>query len=109
MILLNTTFCVDANIAEPFVEFIKDIYLPTAEVVKMYAPLLCELRCQTDDNPKQPTRTFALQMRAPSQHVADFFKNDILPNIYHEIGQKWALGVVMFESVLDVIHDPLKE
>lgn len=111
MILLNTTFSVDNNIADDFIGFIREAYIPIAHASGLYAALLTELRAPTEDNAltHEHTRTFALQMRAPSQRIATEFHDDVLPNIYHEMGSMWGMGVAMFESTLDVLHDPSKQ
>lgn len=112
MILLNTTFGVDANLADDFLDFIRQTYIPLGYASGLYAALLTEVRI---DEPtvnimtQEPTRSFALQMRAPSQAIADDFRRDIQPRLYHEIGKSWGMGVGLFESVLDVLHDPDKE
>lgn len=110
MVLFNTTFSVDAGLADAFVEFVVNVYLPAAEVSDMYAPLLTELCGRNESGMNgQPTRTFALQLRAQSHKVIDEFKEDVLPELYHLIGSQWGMGVAMFESVLDVVHDPARK
>lgn len=111
MILLNTTFGVDANIAADFIEFIRRAYIPVAEASGLYGALLTEVRDNPSENAltHQPVRTFALQMRAPSQKTVDEFRADVVPCLYHEIGSAWGMGVGIFETTLDVIHDPAKK
>lgn len=107
MILFNTTFGVDADIAETFITFIKDVYLPLAEESHFYAFLLTELKASSENNALtgQKTRTFALQMRVPSVKDLDEFRSDVLPEVYGLIGKQWGPAVAMFESALDVIYD----
>lgn len=107
MILLNTTFCVDDNIVAPFIDFIREVYLPLADSSSLHSALLTEVRVAPETNTLtgQPSRSFALQLRAPSQEAADEFRRDILPEIYALIGKQWGAGVGMFESVLDVVYD----
>lgn len=105
MILVNTTFCVDSAIAQDFINFIADRYIPLSSASGLYAPLLTEMRCPPETDTPVPPRTFALQMRAPSQKTLDEFRQSVLPGIYRRIGAKWGMGVAMFESTLDVIHD----
>lgn len=110
MILFNTTFAVDSNQADDFIEFIRDTYIPMAEMSGIYGLLLSELHGETSDNTitGQPVRTFALQMRVPSDEAMTDFHEQVLPNIYHVIGESWGMGVSMFESKLDVIYDHSK-
>ena len=107
MILFNTTFCADDNIVGPFIDFIRDVYIPLADSSDMYSVLLTEIRSTSETNALtgQPTRSFALQMRVPSQEKAEEFRHDILPEIYRLIGEQWGAGVGMFESILDVVYD----
>ena len=107
MILFNTTFSVDANVADAFNRFISDVYVPLAEESKLYSILLTEMRAPAEKNllSGQPTRTFALQMRAPSAKELEEFRSDVIPEIYGLIGKQWGPAVAMFESTLDVIYD----
>ncbi|MCM1067307.1 MAG: DUF4286 family protein [Muribaculaceae bacterium] len=107
MILLNTTFSVDDSIVLPFIDFIRDVYVSLAESSGMHSCLLSELRVPQERNALTDanTRTFALQMRAPSDAAVEEFRTDILPEIYRLMGSRWGMGVAMFESTLDVIHD----
>lgn len=110
MILFNTTFAVDSNKTDEFIEFIRDTYIPMAEMSGIYGLLLAELHGETSDNTftGQPVRTFALQMRVPTEEAMTDFHDQVLPNIYHAIGESWGMGVSMFESKLDVIYDHSK-
>lgn len=110
MILLNTTFSVDGSVAEAFIDFIRETYIPLAADSGMYATLLTEVRMPDDDREAAAgARTFAVQMRARTQADADAFRADILPRLYELIGRTWGMSVAMFESTLDVIHDPEKK
>ncbi len=111
MILVNTTFCVDSNIATPFIDFIREVYLPLADSSGMRSALLSELRTPVEQNNDagQQTRTFALQMQIPSQKALEDFNADVLPEIYRLMASQWGLGVAMFESTLDIIHDHSKK
>ncbi len=108
MILFNTTYCIDASAAETFMNFICDRYIPAAIEAGMRAPLLTEVRGAADTNALsgEPTRTFALQMRASSQELLDSFTSDILPRLYNEAGALLGNKIALFESVLDIVHDP---
>ena len=110
MILFNTTFAVDANHVDDFKSFIIDTYIPMADMSQLYGMLLTELHGDAGVNSLtgQKVRTFALQMRAPSQKAMDEFHDQVLPNIYHVIGESWGMGVSMFESRLDVVYDHSK-
>ena len=107
MILFNTTFAVDADKAEDFKTFIIDTYIPMAEMSGLYGILLTEMHGEAGTNSLtgQPVRTFALQMRAPTQDAMTEFHDHVLPNIYYVVGESWGLGVSMFESRLDVVYD----
>ncbi len=109
MILINTTFCVHSKLSPAFIDFVIHTYLPLSESSGLHSALLTEMRspAETDITGDVP-RTFALQMRAPSQSVLDEFRNDILPRIYELINKQWGMGVALFESTLDVLHDPSK-
>ena len=111
MILLNITFAVNSDISGDFIDFIRDTYIPLAESSGLYASLLTEVRTepQTDALTGTPTRTLALQMRAPSQSVADEFEADVLPRILTLIGSTWGQAVAMFCTTLDVLHDPSRK
>lgn len=111
MILLNTTFSVDDSVVLPFIDFIRDVYISLAESSGMHSCLLTELRVPQERNTLTDanSRTFALQMRAPSDSVADDFRADILPEIYRLMASRWGMSVAMFESTLDVIHDSAKK
>lgn len=113
MILFNTTFCVDANIAPDFIEYVREAYIPIAEASDLHSALLTEVRVPDGTDTRgingQPTRSLALQMRAPSERILEEFRRDVLPNIYHSIGSQWGMGVAMFESTLDVLHDPSRK
>lgn len=111
MILINTTFCVDATIGNDFITFVRDTYIPLAQDSGLHSLLLTEMREREDDQqPEQaPTRTFALQMRAPSQDAINDFANDVLPRIYEYIGKTWGQRVIPFESMLDVLVDSNKK
>lgn len=111
MILFNTTFSVDSNIADAFISFISEVYVPLAEESSLYAMLLTEMRAPSEENTltRQPSRTFALQMRAPSDKAIEEFRNDVLPEIYSLIGKQWGPSVAMFESTLNVIYDHKRE
>ena len=106
MILFNTTFCVDSAIAPAFIAFVKDTYLPLATGSGLHSVLLTEMRAaaEPDASGKLP-RTLALQMRAPSDKVLNDFRSDILPALYESMARQWGMGVAMFESILDVLHD----
>lgn len=110
MILFNTTFAVDSNIADDFIEFIRDTYIPLAEGSDLYGFLLTEMHGEASTNSLtgENVRTFALQMRSPSRKIMDEFRQSILPNIYQYI-TNWGMGVSMFESQLDVVYDHSKK
>lgn len=103
MILVNTTFSIEPTAVSSFIGFITGIYVPAAEKDGMYGLLLCEMREREESN--DPHRTFALQMRAPSQELLDAFSSGTLPKLYRYIGRKWGRKIALFETVLDVIHD----
>lgn len=107
MILCNTTFCVDDNIARDFCEFVRDVYIAIAEESAFHAFVLSELRVPTETNTLtgQPTHTLALQMKAGSQADVDKFKEGELPAIYKEMGRRWGPAVTMFETELDILFD----
>lgn len=111
MILFNTTYCVDDNVAGDFLDFICNTYLPVALESGLYDPLLTELRGIGEPNALtgQPTRTFALQLRIPSQEIFDSFAADVLTELQTFVNRTWGGGVTMFESTLDVIYDPRKK
>ncbi|MDE6196257.1 MAG: DUF4286 family protein [Muribaculaceae bacterium] len=111
MILINTTFSVDANIADAFTGFIRDTYIPLASESGLGDALLSELRVEPEMNitTGQNARTFALQMRAPSQKVLDEFRNDVVPRIYAFMGATWGTGAAFFETTLDILYDPAKK
>ena len=109
MILINTTFCVDKGISEEFISFLRDTYIPLAKDSGMYAMLLSEMREQEQDPHQSPTRTLALQMRAPSSAVADAFCEDVLTQLYNYIVETWGQRVVLFETILDVLVDSAKQ
>lgn len=104
MILVNTTFSIEPSAADSFINFITRTYIPAAEKDGMYALLLSEMREREDSNDSH--RTFALQMRSPSQELLDAFSSATLPKLYRFIGRKWGQRIALFETVLDVIHDP---
>lgn len=104
MILVNTTFSIEPSAATSFIDFITRTYIPAAEKDGMYALLLSEMREREDSSDTH--RTFALQMRAPSQELLDAFSSGTLPKLYRFIGRKWGQKIALFETVLDVIHDP---
>lgn len=110
MILINTTFSVDAGIAPAFIDFLRDTYIPLGQQCGMYAPLVSELRghAEADINGNVP-RTIAIQMRAPSATHLGEFRNDVLPSVHRTIASRWGMGVAMFESVLDVLLDPERQ
>lgn len=105
MMLLNTTFAVDANIARDFIRFIDKEFLPVAASEGLYSALLCNIRTATEKNllTGQPTLCYALQMRAPSPEHADKFKTDRLPELYTEISRRWPSAVAFFETTMDVV------
>lgn len=103
MILVNTTFSIESSAAASFTDFITETYIPTAEKAGMYGLLLCEVRER--ENGDGTHRTFALQMRAPSQLALDRFSSGPLTKMYRFIGRKWGQRIALFETVLDVIHD----
>ncbi len=110
MILYNTTFSVDDNIVLPFVDFIRDVFIPLAQESGLHSGLLTELRVTPEKNSitGENTRTFALQLRAPSQDALDEFRSDVLPELYRLASAQWGMGLAFFESTLDVIHDTNK-
>lgn len=110
MILVNTTFSVDENIADAFLDFLRDVYISIAEESEFHSFILSELRVPREPNAMtaRKARTFALQMRAPSQKAVDRFREDELPVLYKEIGSRWGFAVSMFESTLDVLFDTKK-
>jgi len=103
MILVNTTFSIESSAVASFTDFITKTYIPAAEKAGMYDLLLCEVRERENGNGTH--RTFALQMRAPSQDALDGFSAGPLAKMYRFIGRKWGQRIALFETVLDVIHD----
>lgn len=110
MILFNTTFAVDGNHADGFIDFIRDSYIPAAAESGLYGMLLTEMHGEASTNSLtgQKVRTFALQMRAPSAAKMSHFHDNVLPAIYNSIARTWGMGVSMFESKLDVVYDYTK-
>lgn len=104
MILVNTTFSVERTAVSSFTDFITKTYIPAAEKSGMYGLLLSEMREREESDGSH--RTFALQMRAPSQAALDAFASGPLTKFYRFISRKWGMKIAMFETVLDVIHDP---
>ncbi len=107
MILFNTTFAVDADKADEFIDFVRDIYIPAADKSGLYGMLLTEMHGEASTNSLtgQHVRTFAMQMRAPSATIMTDFHDRVLPGIYSQIARAWGMGVSMFESQLDVVYD----
>lgn len=103
MILTNTTFCVDSSVAEDVVRFLHGTYFRLASGAGLYNLLLSEMRSRDDES--GDSRTYALQMRAPSQAVLDAFAGTCLPKIYGYMAHTWGRKVSVFETVLDVIHE----
>ncbi len=110
MILFNTTYCVDKPCANSFIDFLRDTYIPEAEKAGLYAPLLTEMRGSGEPNALTgaETRTFALQMRVPSEETFKEFREKTQPKLYAELGKNFGSSAALFESALDVIHDPAK-
>lgn len=105
MILLNTTFSIDASDADAFRHYIIDEFIPRALKAGMYNMLLTSVRDREAQPALAPSRTFALQFRAPSQQAYDDFATHTLPLLTRYIKRKWAGKIAMFDTVLDVIHD----
>ncbi|MCX4263293.1 MAG: DUF4286 family protein [Muribaculaceae bacterium] len=105
MILLNTTFSIDASAADAFKQYIIEEFVPRAEKAGMYNILLTGVRDRETQPALAPSRTFALQFRAPSQQVYDEFAAHTLPLVTRYIKRKWAGKIAMFDTVLDVVHD----
>lgn len=111
MILFNTTYCIDKPCADAFIEYLRDVYIPAAEELGFYAPLITEMRGPGEPNALTgaETRTFALQLRVPSEDVFNKFQTSVLPGLYSTLGKQFGSSVALFESALDVIHDPSKK
>lgn len=110
MILFNTTFAVDTRFADAFIDFIRGTYIPEAEKWNAYGILLTEMQSIDTDGglEEQQVRTFALQLRIPSEEIFENFHNNAVISMYGLISKTWGAGVCMFESRLDVIYDHTK-
>ena len=108
MILLNTTFSIDASAAGAFTEYIIGQFIPRASEAGMYNILFTAVRDREAQPPLAPSRTFALQFRAPSQQLYDDFAAHVLPLLIRYMKRKWAGKIAMFDTVLDVVHDSSK-
>lgn len=113
MILINTTFCVDSPMADTFIDFIKDTYIPLALSSGLHSPLLTRINAGEENSKNELTgaesSSYALQMRAPSADILAEFRADILPNLYYVMGESWGPSIQLFETELEVVYDPAKD
>lgn len=108
MILLNATFCVDEPLESELVDFLKQKYIGTAYAAGLYRGLLTKIRAPHELNSISGNYTvsYALQLRAPSDAVADNFSTRILPELLAALPAALQQAVNIYCTELDIIHDP---
>ena len=109
MILSNITFCVDKAISPAFVDFLRNVFIPASDAEGLHSHLVSEVRVPSEEGEENPARTFALQMRAPSEETLEKFNSDTLPRLLNEAHSRWGMGVATFATTLDIVHDPAKK
>ncbi len=107
MILYNTTFCIDEHLETEFIDFAKDIFIPSAYACGLGKGLLSKIRAPKEMNSLsgQPTVNYALQFRAPSENVCSDFANDVLPRLFEAMGKNLQQGINIYCTLLDIVHD----
>lgn len=101
MILLNTTFLVHKSIEKPFISWLNDTYIPTAEKSGIFIePLLSRVLIESDPE----ATSYALQMRAQSHDDANNWHEQdatILKNIIFKL---WGEKVLHFTTFMEIIN-----
>lgn len=107
MILYNTTFCVDEPFENELVDFIKEIYIPSAYACGMYKALLTKIRAPKEQNGLNGNLTvnYALQLRAPSDEVCRDFSDELVPRLFESMGRELQQALNVYCTTLDVVHD----
>lgn len=99
MILYNTTFFGASEVKADFVEFLRDIYMPTLESEGMERPLAAEIR----GGDSEEGFRIAVQCLVDSEErLADFCAN-VQPALLQEAFDRWGKKVLCMPSVMDCI------
>lgn len=104
MYLFNTTFQVDDAIASDFIDFLRDEYIKVAcSGCGFVQPLLTKVMAAKDAVTGEPSKRYALQMRAPSRRILDDFMTGTCPELLRLISDRWGMRVLFFSSVLEIM------
>ena len=101
MILLNTTFLVHKSIEQPFIAWLNDTYIPTAEKSGIFTePLLSRVLIETDPE----ATSYALQMRAHSHEDANNWHDQDATILKNSIFKLWGEKVLHFSTFMEFIN-----
>ncbi len=100
MILLNTTFLVHKSIEQPFIDWVHETYIPSAEKSGIFTdPILSRVLIETDPE----ATSYALQMRAQSHSDADRWHNNEACLLKDAQARIWGERMLHFTTFMEII------
>lgn len=99
MILLNTTFHVHRSIDNLFVEWVKQIYIPTAQSAGLSNVLFSRILTNTDPE----GTSYAVQLHATDKDKATFWHDTDAARLKEELATRWGERVLYFTTYMEII------
>ena len=101
MILLNTTFHVHTSVNEPFIEWVKATYIPSAMKSGLFtAPLFTRIMMQVDPE----ATSYAVQLQASSHTEAEAWHDSMGTQLKDALAREVGERVLHFTTYMEIIE-----
>jgi hypothetical protein len=101
MLLYNVTVCIDSNIYEDWIEWMKNTHIP--EVLK--TSCFSEARLSRVNGEEEGGFTFSIMYFASSQELYDRYQKEFAPALQKKHLEKFSGKFAAFRTVLNVIEE----
>lgn len=99
MIIHNITFCVDRSLADEFLLWLREMYIPAASEAGLPVIALCRVM----GSPDPSTESYALQLRAEGLGAVRAWTRGRGRQLGDEAASMWADRVLPFPTNLQVL------
>jgi precorrin-2 methylase len=101
MILLNTTFVLHTSIEAPFLQWVRNVYLPAAEQSGVFG-VATVARVLTQIEPD--TESIAVQLPCAEMEAAQHWHDDTADLLRDDLHARWGDRLMFFSTYMEVIE-----
>ena len=101
MLLYNVTIKVDNNIANAWLQWMKDVHIPDVINTNCFTKAtLCKLlEVDDEDGP-----TYTVQYLAATDRDYQRYINEHAPVMRKKVTDKWGNNIAIFRSLMEIVH-----